>query len=55
MAVNDSSLESYINSICQDTSLLSSYYEAHSYLRDPDSVSSLTQLLTGLANITFNL
>ena len=55
MAVNDCLLESYINTICQDSTLLSYYYESYSFLRDPESVSAMTQLLTGLSNITFKL
>ena len=55
MAVNECSLESYINVICQDESLLSYYYESYSFVRDPESVSALTQLLTGLSLITFRL
>lgn len=55
MAVNECSLESYINVICQDKSLLSYYYENYSFVRDPEDVSALTQLLTGLSLITFKL
>ena len=55
MAVNECSLESYIHVLCRDASLLSHYYENHSFLRDPESVSALTQMLTGLTQITFKL
>ena len=55
MAVNECSLESYINVICHDKTLLSQHYEAHSFLHDPESVSAMTQLLTGLSQITFKL
>lgn len=55
MAMNECSLESYIHVICQDSALLSAHYEAHSFLRDAESVSALTQLLTGLSQITFRL
>jgi hypothetical protein len=53
--MNECSLESYIHVICQDKDILSYYYENHSFLRDPESVSAITQLLTGLSQINFRL
>ena len=55
LAVNECSLESYIHVLCQDGSLLGQYYEPHGFLRDDESVSTLTQLLVGVAEVTFDL
>ncbi len=55
LAVNECSLESYINVICQDSKILSYYYETPSFVRSHEMVSALTQLLVGLTELTFKL
>ncbi len=55
LAVNECSLENYINVICHDSWLLSYYYETHSFVRSHEMVSALTQLLVGLTELTFKL
>lgn len=55
LAVNECSLESYINVLCQDNSLLSNYYETYSFLRDAEMVTALAQLLAGLSQLNINM
>ncbi len=55
LAVNECSLASYITVLCQDSYILTSYYETYSFVRDPEMTSTLTELLAGVTLIAFNL
>ncbi|XP_019855820.1 PREDICTED: uncharacterized protein LOC105313847 isoform X2 [Amphimedon queenslandica] len=55
LAVNECSLESYINVLTHDYQMLSYYYESHAFLRDEEVVSPFRQLLTGLSQIGFDI
>ena len=51
----ESSLLQLLLSLALTLCLFSQYYEAHSFLRDEETVSAMKQLLAGVSQISFNI
>lgn len=55
LALNDGLMESYLHSVLVDAKSLKYYYHSYSYLRDAEQPGILSNFLTGLMSLTFQL
>lgn len=55
LVINDGTINSYLESLMNDTSLLHGFYRSSAYLRDREHTDLLKQLLEGLDSIEFDL
>ncbi|RUS83813.1 hypothetical protein EGW08_008425, partial [Elysia chlorotica] len=55
LALNDGLMESYLHSVVVDQKSLKYFYHSYSYLRDMEQPGILSNYLTGLMSLTFQL
>ncbi|GFS04670.1 pleckstrin homology domain-containing family M member 3 [Elysia marginata] len=55
LALNDGLMESYLHSVVVDVKSLKYFYHSYSYLRDHEQPGILSNYLTGLMSLTFQL